>query len=249
VRTSVRNGLRPLLITALSVGLGAAAGVGLGGASRRDGAPAVVSAPVRSVPPPSMPSLAARLPEALPDGRPLGGRLRVEADPLATAALRAELPWSNAESLYGWGSVRVVGRPREDELMVRVIIDSPTAERRWQSECALSLEALSVEAGAGTIARTARYVGRPMDDGAMYDAIRIDLSIEEVRRLASAESIAGSVCGDPLALGPEQLETLRAFVLQFDELATRRSPGRATETLRAPEDPSLEEEEIWEDAG
>lgn len=191
------------------------------------------------------PPLPAPEPEpVLPDGRPLGGRLRVEADHLASAALRAELPWSNAESLYGWGSVRVMGRPREDELMVRVIIDAPTASRRWESQCELSLEG-----AAGTIARSARYVGRPMEDGAMYDAIRVELSIEEIRRLAAAHHIEGSVCGDPLALGPEQLETLRAFVDQFDELATRTRPGRATEAERAPEDPLLEEEPLLEDAG
>lgn len=178
----------------------------------------------------------------LPDGRPLGGRLRVEADHLPT--LRAELPWSNDASLYGWGSVRVVGRPRTDELEVRVIIDAPTASRRWESMCALHLEG-----EAGAVDRSAAYVGRPMVGGAMYDAIRVDMSIEEVRRLATASRIDGSVCGDRLALGPEALATLRAFVTEFDALATRTRPGRATEPLTAPEDPDLEEIPLLEDTG
>jgi hypothetical protein len=158
--------------------------------------------------------------------------------------LRAELPWSNDASLYGWGSVRFVGRPRTNELHVRVIIDAPTAARRWGSVCALHLEGES-----GSVERSAAYVGRPMDGGAMYDAISIDMSIEELRQLAAATHIEGSVCGDRLALGPAPLATLRAFVAQFDELATRTRRGRATEALTAPEDPDIEEIPVLEDTG
>jgi len=178
----------------------------------------------------------------LPDGRPLGGRLRLASEHLPT--LRAELPWSNDASLYGWGSVRVVGRPRIDDLRVRVIIDAPTAARRWGSVCALHLEG-----EAGSVERSAAYVGQPMDGGAMYDAIRVEMTIEEVRRLAAASHIEGSVCGDRLTLGPEPLATLRAFVAQFDELATRTRRARATEVLTAPEDPDIEEIPVLEDAG
>jgi hypothetical protein len=178
----------------------------------------------------------------LPDGRPLSGRLRVEELP-SNPALRAELPWANGASLYGWGSVRLSARPREDELTVRIIVDAPARSRRWAGECDVRLKG-----EGGTVVRHARYVGRPMDGGASYDAIRIELPIEEVRRLAATSTLHGTVCGDSLALREEQLDTLRAFVSEFDDLATENRPSRATEALRAPEDPLLEEEEILEDA-
>lgn len=193
-----------------------------------------LSRPVATVTPEPVPML--------PDGRPLGGRLRVDPVP-SNPALRAELPWANHSSLYGWGSVRMSARPREDELMVRMIVDAPTAARRWAAECELELHG-----EGGTVRHHTRYVGQPMDGGAVYDAIRIELPIEEVRRMAAASRLHGTVCGDALELGSEQLATLRAFLTEFDDLATETRPSRATEALRAPEDPLLEEEEIFEDA-
>jgi hypothetical protein len=179
----------------------------------------------------------------LPDGRPIGGRLRVEEAP-ANPALRAELPWANDATLYGWGSVRLSARPREDELTVRLIVDAPAPRRRWARECEVRL------AGeGGAVTHRAAFAGRPMEGGASYDAIRIELPIEEVRRLTTASGLGGSVCGDRLVLGPAQLATLRAFVSEFDELATRRRPSRATEASRAPEDPLASEAPALEDAG
>jgi len=179
----------------------------------------------------------------LPDGRPMGGRLRVEEAP-SNPALRAELPWANGATLYGWGSVRLSARPRENELTVRLIVDAPAAQRRWARECEVHL------AGeGGTMTHRAAFAGRPMEGGASYDAVRIELPIEEVRRLATASGLDGTVCGDPLVLGPAQLATLRAFLSEFDDLASRRRPSRATEATRAPEDPLAGEEPILEDAG
>ena len=76
-----------------------------------------------------------------------------------------------------------------------------------------------------------------MDGGAVYDAIAVDLGIEELRRIARAGHVAGTVCGDPIVLGAAQLETLRRFLQQFDELATQARPSRETELDAAPEDP------------
>lgn len=206
----MRAGLEVVVVAGMSV-LGAAAGWG---ARRADLAPGLDVEPL------------------LPDGRPLGGRMSVEETAETTPHLRAELPWSNASSLYGWGSVRLLGRPREDELRVRVIVDAPARLRRWDAECSLA-----VDASGTRIERRVRYAGAPMDGGAVYDAISVDLGIEELRRIASAGSVAGTVCGDPIVLGEAQLRTLQQFLAEFDELATRARPARETELDAAPEDP------------
>lgn len=167
----------------------------------------------------------------LPDGRPLGGHTSLEETD-ETPHLRAELPWSNESSLYGWGSVRLIGRPREDELSVRVIVDAPARLRRWDAECSLAVDAQDTH-----IERRVRYAGAPMDGGAVYDAISVDLGVEDLRRLARAGTVAGTVCGDAIVLGEAQLRTLRDFLAQFDEIATRARPSRETELDVTPEDP------------
>lgn len=168
----------------------------------------------------------------LPDGRPLGGHMSLEESSATTPHLRAELPWSNSSSLYGWGSVRLLGRPREDELRVRVIVDAPARLRRWDAECNLA-----VDVSGTRIERRVRYAGAPMDGGAVYDAISVELGVEELRRIARAGTVAGTVCGDAIVLGEAQLRTLRRFLAEFDELATRVPPSRATELDVTPEDP------------
>ena len=170
--------------------------------------------------------------DMLPDGRPLGGHMSLEDGTETTPHLRAELPWSNASSLYGWGTVRLLGRPTEDELRVRVIVDAPARLRRWDAECNLV-----VDVGGTLIERRVRYAGAPMDGGAVYDAISVELGVEELRRIAAAGQMVGTVCGDPIALGAAQLTTLRLFLLEFDELATRGRPSRETELDVRPEDP------------
>lgn len=168
----------------------------------------------------------------LPDGRPLGGHMSLEEDAEATPHLRAELPWSNSSSLYGWGSVRLLGRPRIDELRVRVIVDAPARLRRWDAECNLA-----VDASGTRIERRVHYAGAPMEGGAVYDAISIDLAVEDLRRIADSSEVAGTVCGDAFALGEAQLLTLRRFLDEFDELATRVGPSHETELEITPQDP------------
>ena len=56
-------------------------------------------------------------------------------------------------------------------------------------------------------------------EGGVYDAVRVDLPIEAIRAMAGAREVSGTICGDPIAIGEAQRETLRDFVRQFDALA------------------------------
>ena len=168
---------------------------------------------------------------------PMAGSVAVEERPHAPPALRAELPFRSASSELGWGSVRLLGHPREDELAVRAVLATAATTRRWREGCRVELRA-----GERAIAHAASYVGVTRRSGA-YDAVRVELTIEELRAMAHAPVVQGTVCGDPFALGDAQRATLRAFVDEFDELATERAPSRETELPLAPPDPDAPEEE------
>jgi len=213
---------------ALSVWAGGAAAVGLallllgaeGGA--RAEAPVAVASPVVmavvSRPPPG----------------------RSEAGEVATSRghVRASLPFRNDASIFGWGTVRLHSEPTADEVTVRTIIDAPTAERRWATRCDVVLRLDGDEVRA-----PAQPAGTPMKAGGFYDALRLELGIDTLRRMSSAESVTGDVCGDPLEITPAQRATIRGFVERFDALALPVAPSVETEPELAPVDP----EELVED--
>ena len=179
----------------------------------------------------------------LPDGRPLGGRVAVEEAPNALPALRAELPWLASATLYGWGSVRLLGHPRENELTVRAIVDAPHHTRRWTAACAVE-----VTMDGEPIAVRASYVGAPMRGG-VYDAVRLELPIETLRTMAVARDVHGTICGDAFTLDAPQRATLAAFVLQFDRLARPEHDPEETHTEHGPREPMMpgEEDELWDE--
>ncbi len=179
----------------------------------------------------------------LPDGRSMSGRLAVEEAPNALPALRAELPWLATSTLYGWGSVRLLGRPRENELTVRAIVDAPRPTRRWTAACAVE-----VTMDGAPIAVRASYVGAPMEGG-VYDAVRMELPIETLRAMAAARHVHGTICGDPFALDAPQRATLAAFVQQFDLLARPDHAPEETHTEPGPREPMMpgEEDELGDE--
>lgn len=162
------------------------------------------------------------LSSCLPSGaRPAveGSEGMPEVSGAATApSLRVQVPWSNGGAVGGWGALRFWGAPREDELRVHAILDAPASARRWGSTCEVRLRAAERE-----LVLRAHYVGRPMSHG-VYDAVRVDLPIEDVRRLAAAPSVRGEVCGDPIELGAEQQRAVRLFLDRFDDLAVPTGP-------------------------
>lgn len=163
----------------------------------------------------------------LPDGRDEAGTFSVGAE-----RVRASLPMRHEPSVYGWGTVRLDAEPLSDEVTVHTIVDAPMAARRWTSQCEVVLDI------DGTVVRaTARSVGTRLKSGVFYDAVRFDLGIDTVRRLARADRVEGTVCGDPLTVLPAQRATLERFVEGFDDLALPVMPSIETELEIMPTDP------------
>lgn len=163
----------------------------------------------------------------LPDGRDEAGSLAVTAE-----RVRASLPIRHAASLYGWGTLRLDAEPLEDEIRVRAIVDVPTRARRWSAPCDLALRVDGVEVRA-----RAQPVGSRLKSGAYFDAVRFELGIDAVRRLARAGEIEGTLCDDPLLLGPAHRPTLSGFVESFDGIALPAVPSVETARERMPTDP------------
>jgi hypothetical protein len=152
--------------------------------------------------------------------------------------LCATLPWENAHSLWGWGNVRFSAEPRLDEIGVITIVDAPRTARVWTSPCEVRLEV------DGEVARVrAEPVGSRMKTGDFFDAIRMEIGIDVLRRMAHAREVHGDLCGEPFALPSSQRETLRGFVEAFDGMAMPRATSNETEVELAPVDP----DEVIED--
>ncbi len=172
---------------------------------------------------------------------PRAGQLDVEQAPGRTPAVRAEIPWATPSATNGLASVRLWGRPTEDELEASMIIDARSTERRWAA-CG---QVMLFGAG-GELALPARYVGASLSQGHVYDAVRVRVPIERLRALSLSEEVRGDVCGDGFVLDVEQRATLRRFVETFDRLAMPAGGVHDTWTHDGPELllPG-EDEEIW----
>ncbi len=176
-------------------------------------------------------SLGARAPllrqGRLPDGRDEAGTFTIGAE-----HVRASLPMPHEPSIYGWGTLRLDAEPLTDEVTVRTIIDAPMQHRRWISQCEVVLDI------DGAVVRVpANPAGARLKSGVFYDALRFELGIDTVRRLARADRVAGTVCGDPLTMLPAQRATLESFVEGFDDLALPVLPPIETELEIMPTDP------------
>ncbi|WP_157069509.1 hypothetical protein [Sandaracinus amylolyticus] len=170
----------------------------------------------------------ARETATLPDGTPLEGSV-VEQGAAHAPDLRAQIPWPNVASLWGWGALRIWGRPRDDEMHVHAIVDAPARARRWGAMCDVRMEI-----DGERVALRASYIGRPLTRG-VYDAVRLDLSIETLRAIARADRVEGEVCGDRFEIGAEQRATVARFVERFDDLAVPSEPLRGAPPSSGPD--------------
>lgn len=173
-------------------------------------------------------SRVARETATLPDGTPVEGRIEVQGGE-RSPDLRAQIPWPNVASLWGWGALRIMGRPRDDELSVHAIVDAPAPARRWGAMCDVTMRIDAQE-----VSLRASYVGRPLSSG-VYDAVRVELPIETLRAIARAGRVEGEVCGDRFEIGVEQRATVARFVQRFDELAVPDGPPRGAPPADGPD--------------
>jgi hypothetical protein len=127
--------------------------------------------------------------------------------------LELRLRYQNSAALFGTGSLSFWARPSTDEIRVGAVVDAPARSTRWAG-----CREVTLYIDGAALPLAARYVGRAMDSG-VYDAVLLHLGIHELRRMARARHVSGSVCGDPLELSAAQRRTLARFVTFFDRLA------------------------------
>lgn len=164
----------------------------------------------------SLLSCGAGFERAVPERPVAAAELQVGPGRRDAPPLRLSFRYPSAEGLLGSGGVQLWARPDEDEVRVSGIVDAPAKEARWRG-CE---DAVFVVDGE-PIALEARYIGAPMEGG-VYDAVRVDLGIHELRRMSRARRVAGSVCGDPIDLTAAQRRAIARFVAIFDRMTEPR---------------------------
>lgn len=134
--------------------------------------------------------------------------------PTLTAQLHLDVP----ESKLGFGALDSSAHPEDHELRVGVTLGAAVDEKRWDLCPMLLVDIDGIHAKLET-----KYFGVPMEGG-VYDAVSVELSIEHVRAMVSAESVTASLCGDELRLEPAERAQLLDFVRRFEEMATYDGP-------------------------
>lgn len=119
----------------------------------------------------------------------------------------------------GWGSFDLTARPNEHEIRVDLMVGAAVRDARWRY------------CGAGQLLIDGEpkwlpleWRGVPMADG-VYDAVSVDITIDDVRRMAVATEVAVELCGDRVTLTPAQRAALPDFVRRFEEMATYDGPS------------------------
>src|SRR5687768_11904838 len=115
-----------------------------------------------------------------------------------TVAIREASPpplaWTHSyedpSSALGYGTLDLSARPMQHEIRVDMMVGAPMRAPRWRY-CGAG--ALSIDARHKIL--PLRWSGVPMGSG-LYDAVTVDITIEDVRAMSRAESVTVDVCGD-----------------------------------------------------
>ncbi len=137
-------------------------------------------------------------------------------------SLSTELRFDADRSPLGWGSFDLSALPEQDEIRVDLLICMPSSTAAWR-QCDRMLRMADDQVRQ----REAEWAGVPMRDG-VYDAVRVRLTIEDVRLLVSATKAASEICGEQMPLPADTREALSQFVRRFDEIAGGNAPSAPT---------------------
>jgi hypothetical protein len=134
-------------------------------------------------------------------------------------SLRRVISFEPRRQELGWGSFDFAANPEEHEFRVSLIVGEQAAERRW-SRC----DHVDVHIDGQSRRFPARYAGVGMGE-TLFDAVSVELSIEDVEQIARARRVSVAPCGDAIALPSHELEGLNDFVREFVEMATYDGPA------------------------
>ncbi len=137
-------------------------------------------------------------------------------------SVAAEMTFDSQRSNVGWGSFDLSAAPEHDDIRVDVLVGTPSAHMRWHRCGELRLRVDGHEERV-----QARWAGVRMSGG-IFDAVTAALTIEHVRALARAKRASAELCGESFELTRAQRARLRAFVENFDDIATYHGPSAPT---------------------
>ena len=127
-------------------------------------------------------------------------------------------------SVVGHGTMQLGADPQMHEFRVSLLLGTAVTEPRWAT-----CNDLGVAIDNRWLGLSSSYTMVNMYPG-VYEALRAEASIVEVRLMAVAAYVSLEACGDRLVLGGEELQKLREFVRQFDAMASRRVPRQSPPT-------------------
>jgi hypothetical protein len=139
--------------------------------------------------------------------------------PTQPAPLSVTLQYDDPLAELGWGTFDLTAHPTEHEFRVDLMVGAAMRDARWRY------------CGAGRLVIDGdgkwlpfEWRGVPMAGG-VYDAVTVDLTIDDVRRMASADQVEVELCGDRVTLTPAHRAELPEFVRRFEEMATYDGPS------------------------
>lgn len=128
-------------------------------------------------------------------------------------SVSADVNFESPRSRLGWGSFDLTAVPEVDEIRVDVVIGIPAETLEWRACKRVELVGEEIR-----VARSADWAGVPMAEG-VFDSVRGQLTIEDVRRIAEDEKSFASVCGERVRFGEEARRSIGEFVEAFDASA------------------------------
>ena len=140
----------------------------------------------------------------------------VQYEPTVSAAFNVSHP----RSTVGWGSFDLSAHPEGNDIRVDLLLGVPTKETQW-----VSCGQVSLRIDDDVESLSATYSGVPMSSG-VYEAMETKLTIKHLRRMADANNVQATVCGETVKL--TERKGIKNFIKNFDERALISAPSIPT---------------------